>query len=85
MGAHKHISSNNISTRKPASGPTPSSNSNLDDYAQEGLWLATGLQALFIAGSYWKIPLLSSGPIFFRSVTRSSDNRCHCHDLATSI
>lgn len=53
-----------ISPGKIRASRTTSSSSNLNDYAKLILWVAIVLQALFLVGSYWKNPLLTSTPIF---------------------
>ena len=63
MSARKHVPTH---ISKPvATKPRVASNPNLDDYAQEVLWLTIALQALFLAGTYWKIPIFTSAPIFY--------------------
>lgn len=63
MGAHKHLSS--YKTTKPWSVSAQRTHSEPNDYAQEILWFAIGLQISFLAGSYWKIPFLTSAPLFY--------------------
>ncbi len=49
--------------------PTPRQNPHRpQDYAQEVLWIAIASQVAFLAGSYWKVKLFTSGPFFWAPI-----------------